>query len=102
MRSLSTAVHSRHRASQAITRQPSVSISYPTNATTYGANWTGSISGTASSNSGFSLTAPSVAVRDTTTGQWWGGSGFNQASQTFNPVTSGTSNWSLSLPAANL
>ncbi|HYS42080.1 MAG TPA: LamG-like jellyroll fold domain-containing protein, partial [Pseudonocardiaceae bacterium] len=81
---------------------PSSSVSYPTDTTTYGSNWTGSVNGTASSNSGFSLVAVSVGVRDTTTGQWWGGAGFNQASQTFVPVTSGTSNWSLSFPATNL
>ncbi len=81
---------------------PTTSVSYPTNTTTYGANWTGSVNGTASSNSGFSLIATSVGVRDTTTGQWWGGAGFNQASPTFVPVTSGTSNWSLSFPATNL
>jgi len=81
---------------------PAVLITYPTNATTYGANWTGSVNGTASSNSGFSLTAVSVAMQDTTTGMWWGGSSFSQASQIFFPVTSGTGNWSLSFPAANL
>jgi len=84
------------------TAPPSASVSSPTAASTYGANWLGSITGTASSTSGFSLTAVSVAVRDTTTGQWWGGSGFNQSNQTFFPVTSGTTNWSLGFPASNL
>src|SRR5207248_442594 len=84
------------------TAQPSLSVTQPTNATTYGAFWTGSVDGTALSRSGFPLAAVTVALRDTTTGQWWGGAGFNQASQTFVPVTSGTSTWSLSFPATNL
>ncbi len=84
------------------TAPPSIAVTNPTNGSTYGGNWTGSINGSASSNSGFSLVGVSAAVQDTATGEWWGGSGFNQPSQTFIPVTSGTASWSLSLPAINL
>jgi hypothetical protein len=44
----------------------------------------------------------SVAIQDTTTGQYWSGTGFTQSSATYVPVTSGASSWSLSLAAANL
>src|SRR5206468_86026 len=84
------------------TAPPSIAVTNLASGSTYGGNWPGSISGSASSNSGFSLVGVSVAVQDLTTGEWWGGSGFDQPSQTFIPVTSGTGNWSLSLPATNL
>ncbi|TMD84018.1 MAG: hypothetical protein E6I78_11385, partial [Chloroflexi bacterium] len=84
------------------TAPPNVAIGYPANNGIYGANWTGSINGTASSTSGFALTSASVAVLDTTTGQWWGGFGFNRVIQTFVPVTSGISAWSMDLAAVNL
>jgi hypothetical protein len=84
------------------TAPPSASLSYPANNGTYGANWSGSLTGTAAANSGGTLAGVAVAVEDTTTGLWWGGSAFNQATQTFVPVSSGTTSWSLAFPAANL
>jgi phenylpyruvate tautomerase PptA (4-oxalocrotonate tautomerase family) len=68
---------------------PTVAVTYPVNGTTYGANWTGTITGTASSNSGSSLSSTVVAVENTTTSKWWNGTSFNDATQTFvaAPVT---------------
>ncbi|MGA9076777.1 MAG: MBG domain-containing protein [Acidimicrobiales bacterium] len=82
---------------------PTVAITYPVNNTTYGSNWTGSITGTASSNSGSgtSITAVSVAIEDTATGQWWNGTSFSAAAQTL-VTASGTTNWSLALAGSSL
>jgi hypothetical protein len=82
---------------------PTVAITYPVNNTTYGSNWTGSITGTASSNSGSgtSITAVSVAIEDTATGQWWNGTSFSATAQTF-VTASGTTNWSLALAGSSL
>jgi hypothetical protein len=85
------------------TPPPTVAITYPVNNTTYGTNWTGKITGTASSNSGptTSITAVSVAVENTTTGKWWNGTSFTPGSQRF-VAASGTTGWSLVLAASNL
>jgi hypothetical protein len=85
------------------TPPPTVAITYPVNNTTYGTNWTGKITGTASSNSGptTSITAVSVAVENTTTGKWWNGTSFRPGSQRF-VAASGTTGWSLVLTASNL
>jgi len=82
---------------------PTVAITYPVNNSTYGSNWTGSITGTASSNSGSgtSITAVSVAIEDTATGQWWNGTSFSATAQTF-VTASGTTNWSLALAGSSL
>jgi hypothetical protein len=80
-----------------------VSVTYPVDGTSYGADWTGTITGTASSNSGASTTIAStqVAIEDTTADQWWNGTSFSASSQTFVPA-SGTTTWNLSLGSDNL
>jgi hypothetical protein len=82
---------------------PTVSVTYPVDHTTYGADWTGTITGTASSNSGASTTIAStaVAIEDTSATKWWSGSSFSASTQTFVPV-SGTTTWMLALEADNL
>ena len=82
---------------------PCVTITYPVNNTTYGANWLAEITGTASSNSGpgTTITDVSVAVEDTTTGKWWNGSSFSANVQSF-LAANGTTTWLLGLPALNL
>jgi len=80
---------------------PTVTITYPVNNTIYGTNWTGTIKGTASSNSGSSLSGTKVAIENTKTGKWWNGSSFSASSQTF-VVASGTTSWSLALAGTNL
>ena len=82
---------------------PTVSVTYPVDGTTYGADWTAMITGTASSNSG--LRRPSHdngglrghhhrPVRGTARRS-------ASSSQTFVPVT-GTTTWLLGLVADNL
>jgi hypothetical protein len=76
---------------------------YPVNKTSYGTNWAGSITGTASSNSGAGTTiaSVSVAIENTTTDKWWNGTSFAATTQSFVPA-SGTASWTLALPASNL
>jgi large repetitive protein len=76
-----------------------VSVSYPVAGTTYGANWSGTISGTASSPN--PITSAQVAIENTTTGLWWNGASFAAGSQTF-VVASGTTAWTYALAGANL
>jgi hypothetical protein len=85
------------------TTPPSVTVTYPVNNATYGTNWTGSITGTASSNSGAgtTITSVSVAIENTTTNKWWSGGSFGASTQSFVPA-SGTTSWSLGLVASNL
>ena len=85
------------------TAPPTVTITYPVNNTTYGFNWAGKITGTASSNSGTgtTITAVAVAIENTKTGKWWNGTAFNLGAQTFVPAT-GTAAWSLALAAQKL
>jgi hypothetical protein len=80
------------------TASPSVTVTYPVDNTTYGSGWTGTITGTASSNSGdgTTLTSTEVAIEDTTSSQWWSGSSFSASDQTFVPV-SGTTTWLIGL-----
>ena len=85
------------------TTPPTVSVIYPVDGITYGADWTGTITGTASSNSGASTTIAStqVAIEDTTADQWWDGSSFSASTQTFVTVD-GTTTWYLPLEPDSL
>jgi len=74
------------------TSAPTVTVTYPVDGTTYGSDWTGTITGTASSGAGTTINATAVAIEDTTTGQWWNGTSFAASGQTFVPV-SGTTTW---------
>ena len=80
---------------------PSVAVTYPTS-TTYAGNWSGTITGSASSNDGpgTTITSTAVQIEDTTTSQYWNGSGW-QSGAVFNAASGGTS-WSYGLSAANL
>ncbi len=84
------------------TTPPTVSVIYPVDGTTYGADWTGTITGSASSNSGASTTIAStqVAIEDTTADQWWNGTSFSSSAQTFVRVD-GTTTWMLGFDADN-
>ena len=81
--------------------QPTVATTYPVTGATYGSNWTGTITGTATPGVGATVTDTEVAIEDTTTSQWWSGSSFSDGSQTFVPAT-GTTTWYLPLGGANL
>jgi hypothetical protein len=88
---------------------PTVNVTYPdpVNNIHYFAsghthNWTGTITGTATSNSTGTISTTAVAVEDTTKNLWWNGTSFSATSQTFVAAT-GTTSWSYSgLTAAQL
>lgn len=81
------------------TTLPSVAVSYPVTSTTYGANWTGSITGTASSPN--TVTLVQVSIEDTTTASWWNGSAFSSSTSIYE-AASGTTSWTYPLAAPNL
>jgi hypothetical protein len=99
----SSAVAFTYGTATTATTPPTVSVIYPVDSTTYGADWTGMITGTASFNSGANTTinATAVAIEDTTADQWWNGSSFSASTQTFVPVT-GTTTWYLPLEPDSL
>jgi phenylpyruvate tautomerase PptA (4-oxalocrotonate tautomerase family) len=74
------------------TAPPTVAITYPLSGTTYGSNWSGEITGSASAAAGATVKSVSVAIEDTTSKSWWNGSSFGASAQTFNKVT-GTTTW---------
>jgi hypothetical protein len=80
------------------TTPPTVSITYPVNGTTYGTNWTGTITGTAAAGAGASISKTLVSIEDTTSNLWWNGFKFAASTKTWVPV-SGTTTWMLSLSA---
>ncbi len=86
------------------TTAPSVAVTYPVNDTTYGADWTGTITGTASSNSGAGTTIKDtlVAIEDTTTSTWWDGTSFGASAESFTATSGTPANWTLALAASNL
>ncbi len=79
------------------TTPPAVAITSPVGGTSYGANWTGTITGTA----GAAATSVKVSVQNSTTGLWWNGSAFSATAATLLPV-SGSSSWTYPLPASAL
>jgi type II secretory pathway pseudopilin PulG len=91
-------------SADSITVGPTMTITFPVNGSYYDANsgsWTGTITGTASSNSGPSLSSTAVAIENTTTGKWWNGTSFSATSQSFMPAN-GTTSWTLAFAATNL
>ena len=80
---------------------PMASITYPVDGTTYGSDWTGMLTGTASSAASTTIASTQVAIEDTTTSQWWSDSSFNDAIQSFVGAT-GDTTWLLSLGAGSL
>ena len=52
-------------------------MTYPVTSTIYGTNWTGTITGTATTNSGSAVASASVAIEDTGTTRWWNGTSFS-------------------------
>jgi hypothetical protein len=80
---------------------PTVTVTYPVSDGSYGTNWSGAIAGTASAKGGKTISSVKVAIENTTTGRWWNGISFGATSQTF-VVATGTTNWSLALPASDL
>ena len=81
---------------------PSVAVTYPVSGSAYGANWSGTITGTASSNdgAGTSITGAAVQIEDTSTSQYWNGSSW-QGSPVYN-AASGSSAWTYGFSSANI
>lgn len=81
---------------------PSVAVTYPVTGTSYGANWSGTITGTATSNdgSGSSISSAAVQIEDTTTSQYWNGSSW-QSGSVYN-AASVASSWTYAFSSANL
>lgn len=79
---------------------PSGTIAYPASGAVYGGNWSGTISGTAS-DALSGVMSVSVAIENTTTGKYWGGSSFNQTALTYKAAT-GTTSWTYALAASKL
>jgi hypothetical protein len=90
-----------HRTITLTTTAPTVSVTYPVDGTSYGSDWTGTITGTASSATSTTVASTEVAIEDTTTSQWWSGSSFSDATQSFVGAT-GDTTWLLSLGAGSL
>ena len=86
------------------TSPPTVTVTYPMNNGKYGSNWAGTITGTASSNSGAgtTITGVGVAVENTTNKRWWNGTSFSATSQTYVAVSGSTTSWSLPLATTSL
>jgi hypothetical protein len=84
-----------------------VSVTYPVNNSAYGANWTGTLSGTASAATGTTISASGVKVsvqQGTGASSCWTGSGANFTASCPNYVAAsyGSGNWTLGLPSGDL
>jgi hypothetical protein len=84
-----------------------VSVTYPVNNTIYGANWTGTLTGTASAASGTTISGSGVTVslqQGSGTSSCWTGSGanFTASCPTYVAAAYASGNWSLALPPGDL
>ena len=77
-----------------------VSVAYPANAGTYGANWAGSLSGGVTVTGGITVTRVTLTVRNTTTGSYWNGASWQATSTSI--TAAGTTSWSAPLSALQL
>ena len=80
---------------------PTASITYPVDGTTYGTDWSGTITGTASSAASTTVASTQVAIEDTSATKWWNGTAFAASSQTFVGAT-GDTTWLFALGTENL
>jgi hypothetical protein len=84
------------------TAAPTAAVTFPASGTfSNGTGWTGSITGTADDHGGAGIADVKLAIEDTTTSQWYDGSGFVNGSQTF-LLASGTTSWSYALASGKL
>ncbi len=80
---------------------PTSSVTYPSNTSTLGANYAGTLTGTASATSPHTIASVALSIHDTTNNTYWNGTAWNSTAT--NTVTaSGTTSWSYGLPATNL
>ena len=83
---------------------PTVAVTYPVTGTAYGANWSGTVDVTTSSNdgSGTSISSVAVEIENTTNSLYWNGSTSTwQPSPVYNSANSG-SPWTYAFSAADL
>ena len=87
---------------------PATNPTFPLNNGSYGpGTWNGvctpsGICGTVTDLSGSGVAQVNVSIKDRTTGKYWGGSAFDQASQTFNTATLAGANWHYPLDESQL
>src|SRR5262249_34920748 len=81
------------------TAAPASTVSFPADGGMYRtATWAGALSGTASDTGGAAVRTVELSLREGS-GNWYGGTSFDEASQTF-LAADGTTNWSHALGAA--
>ena len=79
---------------------PTSAIDFPVDAATYNATtWTGLITGTASDGTGSGVASVEVSIQQGS-GNYWGGSAFDSATEVFLPAV-GLESWALSFDATN-
>lgn len=79
------------------TTAPAASVTYPVANTTYGTDWAGSISGTASATSPATVATNTLTIRDTTASPntYWNGTSFTSTLATV--AATGTTSWTYSI-----
>ena len=82
------------------TTAPTSAVTYPTNASTLGTNYTGTLTGTASAKSPYTVSSVSLTIKDTTNSTYWNGTTWNSTSTNTVPAT-GTTSWSYALANSN-
>ena len=84
------------------TTPPVGTITYPVNNAAYGTNWTGSLTGTSSATSPFSVSSVKLTITDTTPNpdQYWNGTSWTTTLSTVTPT--GTTSWSYPLASSHL
>ncbi len=80
-----------------------LNVASPTNGSTFGANWGGSISGTSAPASGTTIASVKVSIEQGS-GSCWTGNGktWTAACPTYVATSGSVSNWTLSLPTGDL
>ena len=83
---------------------PTVAISYPVNGTTYGPDWSGAITGSATANAaGASISNVTVSIQQGGGSCWTGTANtYTATCPNYVAVTSGKTSWSLTLPTSDL
>ncbi len=87
---------------------PATTATFPLNNGSYGpGTWNGvcapsGVCGTVSDSSGSGVAQVKVSIKDRTTGMYWGGTAFDQASQTFNTAALAGTNWDYALSESDL
>ena len=84
-------------------RPPVVAVTVPTSATTYGANWPGSVSGTATPSGALTMPSGSTSVTIANSlGYYFNGTDFTTTQTPTSVATTGAGSWSLALSSSKL